>query len=57
MFHLLRQFRIFYKGQQPVGVALWALVDETVAKRIVRIIELVAPFGGQAEMCAHVGVI
>lgn len=25
---LLRQFRIFYKGEQPVGVALWALADE-----------------------------
>jgi cytolysin-activating lysine-acyltransferase len=22
---LLRQFRIFYNGEQPVGVALWAL--------------------------------
>src|SRR6201995_51661 len=31
---LLRQFRIFYKGEQPVGVALWALVDDLVAKRI-----------------------
>ncbi|WBL80141.1 toxin-activating lysine-acyltransferase [Bradyrhizobium xenonodulans] len=31
---LLRQFRIFYKGEQPVGVAFWALVDEIVAKRI-----------------------
>jgi cytolysin-activating lysine-acyltransferase len=64
---LLRQFRIFYKGEQPVGVALWALVDEIVAKRIdtgdkrlsavewkngtsVRIIDVVAPFGGEAEM-------
>jgi cytolysin-activating lysine-acyltransferase len=64
---LLRQFRIFYQGQQPVGVALWALVDELVAKRIdagdnrlsavewksgsnMRIVELVAPFGGEAEI-------
>jgi cytolysin-activating lysine-acyltransferase len=31
---LLRQFRIFYKGEQPVGVVLWALVDDIVAKRI-----------------------
>ena len=64
---LLRQFRIFYKGEQPVGVALWALVDDLVAKRIdagdkrlaavewksginMRIIDVVAPFGGEAEM-------
>jgi cytolysin-activating lysine-acyltransferase len=64
---LLRQFRIFYKGEQPVGVALWALVDDLVAKRIdtgdkrlaavewksgtnMRIIDIVAPFGGEAEM-------
>jgi cytolysin-activating lysine-acyltransferase len=31
---LLRQFRIFYKGEQPVGVALWALADDLVAGRI-----------------------
>ena len=31
---LLRQFRIFYKGEQPVGVALWALADDLVARRI-----------------------
>ena len=64
---LLRQFRIFYKGEQPVGVALWALADEIVAKRIdagdrrltavewksganMRIIDVVAPFGGETEM-------
>ena len=64
---LLRQFRIFYKGEQPVGVALWALADELVAKRIdagdtrlaavewksgshMRLIDVVAPFGGEAEM-------
>jgi cytolysin-activating lysine-acyltransferase len=64
---LLRQFRIFYKGEQPVGVVLWALADELVAKRIdaddkrlaavewksgvnMRIIDVVAPFGGEAEM-------
>ena len=69
---LLRQFRIFYKGEQPVGVACWALADELVAKRIdvgdrrlaavewksgtnLRIVELVAPFGGEAEMRTQVG--
>jgi cytolysin-activating lysine-acyltransferase len=69
---LLRQFRIFYKGEQPVGVALWALADDLVAGRIdagdrrltavewksgtaMRIVELVAPFGGEAEMRAQLG--
>jgi cytolysin-activating lysine-acyltransferase len=69
---LLRQFRIFYHGEQPVGVALWALVDDLVAKRIdagdrrltavewksgaaMRIVEVVAPFGGEAEMRAQIG--
>lgn len=69
---LLRQFRIFYRGEQPVGVALWALADELVARRIdagdtrltavewksgptMRIVELVAPFGGEAEMRAQLG--
>jgi cytolysin-activating lysine-acyltransferase len=64
---LLRQFRLFYRGEQPVGVALWALADDLVAKRIdagdnrltavewksgtnLRIIDIVAPFGGEAEM-------
>ena len=64
---LLQQFRIFYKGEQPVGVVLWALVDDAVAKRIdasdhplaaaewkcgthKRIVDVVAPFGGEAEM-------
>jgi cytolysin-activating lysine-acyltransferase len=64
---LLRQFRIFYSGEQPVGAALWALADDLVAKRIdagdkrlaavewksgsnMRIIDIVAPFGGEAEM-------
>jgi cytolysin-activating lysine-acyltransferase len=68
---LLRQFRIFYKGEQPVGVALWALADDLVARRIdagdkrlaavewksgsnMRIVELVAPFGGEAEMRGQV---
>jgi cytolysin-activating lysine-acyltransferase len=71
---LLRQFRMFYKGEQPVGVALWALADDTVAKRIDagdnrltavewksgsnrRIVELVAPFGGEAEMRGQVAGI
>src|SRR5256885_12617066 len=30
---LLRQFRIFCQGEQPVGVALWALADDLVAGR------------------------
>jgi cytolysin-activating lysine-acyltransferase len=64
---LLRQFRIFYSGEQPVGVALWALADDLVAKRIdagdkrlaavewksgsnMRIVDIVSPFGGEAEM-------
>jgi cytolysin-activating lysine-acyltransferase len=58
---------MFYNGKQPVGVALWALADEIVAKRIdagdarltavewksgsnMRIVDVVAPFGGEAEM-------
>ena len=68
---LLRQFRIFYQGERPVGVALWALADQLVAKRIdagdtrltavewksgasKRIVDIVAPFGGEAEMRAQV---
>jgi cytolysin-activating lysine-acyltransferase len=64
---LLKQFRIFYKGEQPVGVALWAITDEITAKRIdtgerrltaaewkcgtcFRILDVVAPFGGELEM-------
>jgi cytolysin-activating lysine-acyltransferase len=71
---LLKQFRMFYNGEQPVGVALWALVDEIVAKRIdagdvrltavewksgtnMRIVDVVAPFGGEAEMRGQVGVL
>jgi cytolysin-activating lysine-acyltransferase len=69
---LLRQFRIFYQGEQPVGVALWALADELVAKRIdaddkrlaavewksgsnMRIIDVVAPFGGEVEIRESLG--
>jgi cytolysin-activating lysine-acyltransferase len=69
---LLRQFRIFYKGEQPVGVALWALADKLVARRIdagdrrltavewksgttMRIVDIVAPFGGEAEMRNQLG--
>jgi cytolysin-activating lysine-acyltransferase len=69
---LLRQFRIFYQGDRPVGVALWALADDLVAKRIdagnprlsaaewksgtqLRIIDIIGPFGGEAEMRAQVG--
>jgi cytolysin-activating lysine-acyltransferase len=68
---LLRQFRIFYKGEQPVGVALWALADDLVTKRIdannkrlaavewkngtnMRIIDIIAPFGGEAEMLQQI---
>jgi cytolysin-activating lysine-acyltransferase len=64
---LLKQFRMFYKGEQPVGVAVWALVDDFVAKRIddgdkrltavewksganMRVLDVVAPFGAEAEM-------
>ena len=67
---LLKQFRIFYKGDQPVGIVLWAFVDDLVATRIdtddkrlsavewrcgsnVRIIDVVAPFGGEVEMRAQ----
>jgi cytolysin-activating lysine-acyltransferase len=70
---LLKQFRMFYKGEQPVGVALWALVDDLVAKRIdagdkrlsavewqsgshTRMIDVVAPFGGEAEMREQVRI-
>jgi cytolysin-activating lysine-acyltransferase len=69
---LLRQFRIFYQGDRPVGVALWALADDLVARRIdagnprlsaaewksgtlLRIIDIIAPFGGEAEIRAQVG--
>lgn len=69
---LLQQFRIFYKGEQPVGVAFWALADEIVAKRIDagdvrltpaewksgasrKIVDVVAPFGGEAEMRGQIG--
>ncbi len=31
---MLRQFKIFYNGDQPVGLALWALVDSAVAERM-----------------------
>ena len=68
---LLKQFRMFYKGAQPVGVAVWAMVDDLVAKRIdandkrlsavewksgtnMRIIDIVAPFGAEAEMRGQV---
>jgi cytolysin-activating lysine-acyltransferase len=68
---LLKQFRIFYQDERPVGVAVWALVDEFVAKRIdagdrrltamewksgsnMRLIDVVAPFGGEAEMRGQV---
>jgi cytolysin-activating lysine-acyltransferase len=71
---LLRQFRIFYKGEQPVGVALWALADELVAKRIdagdkrlaavewksgtnMRVVDIVAPFGGEVEIWKQISGI
>ena len=61
------QFRIFCKDEQSAGVALWALTNDLVAKRIdagdkrltavewksgtnMRIVDIVAPFGGEAEM-------
>jgi hypothetical protein len=64
---LLKQFRIFTKGGQLVGVAVWALIDDLVAKRIdagdkrlsavewksgghKRIVDVLAPFGGEAKM-------
>jgi cytolysin-activating lysine-acyltransferase len=30
----LKQFRIFYRADRPVGVALWAQVDDAIAKRV-----------------------
>jgi cytolysin-activating lysine-acyltransferase len=71
---LLKQFRIFYKGEQPVGVAVWALADDLVAQRIDagdkrltavewksganrRILDVVAPFGAEAEMRAQLDSI
>jgi cytolysin-activating lysine-acyltransferase len=71
---LLRQFRVFYSGEQPVGVVMWALADELVARRIdagdtrlaavewksgtnMRIVDIVAPFGGEAEMRGQVSSI
>jgi len=63
----LKQFRIFYRGDRPVGLALWAQVDDAIAKRLdsgdkrlaaaewrcgphQRIVEVVAPFGGEQEI-------
>jgi hemolysin-activating ACP:hemolysin acyltransferase len=63
-----------HAGEQPVGVARWALADGFVAKRIgsndrrlsavewksgtnMRIIELVAPFGGEGEMREQVAAL
>jgi cytolysin-activating lysine-acyltransferase len=63
----------FPQGGQPVGVALWALTDEIVAKRIddgdsrlaaverksganMRIIDVVASFGGEAEIRAQIEI-
>ena len=71
---LLKQFRVFYKGEQPVGVALWALVDDLVAKRIdagdkrltavewksganMRVLDVVAPFGAEAEMREQIAAL
>jgi cytolysin-activating lysine-acyltransferase len=31
---MLRQFKLFYNGEQPVGLALWAMVDSSVAARM-----------------------
>jgi cytolysin-activating lysine-acyltransferase len=69
---LLRQFWMFHHDEQPIAVALWALVDGLVAKRIdagdkrltaaewksgtnTRTIDLVAPFGREAEMFSQTG--
>jgi cytolysin-activating lysine-acyltransferase len=69
---LLQQFRVFYKGEQPAGVVLWALTDDIVARRIdagttrltpaewksgtmIRIVDVVAPFGGEAKMREQIG--
>ncbi|HVQ67005.1 MAG TPA: toxin-activating lysine-acyltransferase [Bradyrhizobium sp.] len=71
---LLKQFRMFYKGEQPVGVAVWALVDDLVAKRIdagdkrltavewksgpnMRVLDVVAPFGAEAEMREQIAAL
>ena len=71
---LLKQFRIFYKGELPVGVALWALADDLVAQRIdagdkrltavewksganMRILDVVAPFGAEAEMREQIAAL
>jgi cytolysin-activating lysine-acyltransferase len=65
---------MFYKGEQPVGVAVWALVDDLVAKRIdagdkrlsavewksgshMRIVDVVAPFGGESEMQGQIQIL
>jgi cytolysin-activating lysine-acyltransferase len=31
---LLRQFRVFYAPDRPIGVALWAYVNEEVEQRL-----------------------
>ncbi|MBC7871098.1 MAG: toxin-activating lysine-acyltransferase [Chitinophagaceae bacterium] len=31
---LLKQFRVFYAPDRPIGVALWAYVNEEVEKRL-----------------------
>jgi cytolysin-activating lysine-acyltransferase len=68
---MLRQFKLFYNGEQPVGLALWALVDSSVAARMdagdnrltaaewkcgegFRIVDVIAPFGGEDEMRGRV---
>ena len=68
LFHPLRAHRVAL-----AGVALWALADDLVARRIdagdrrltavewksganKRIVELVAPFGGEAEMRGQVAI-
>jgi cytolysin-activating lysine-acyltransferase len=64
---MLNQFQIFYANEKPIGVTLWASVNDIVGKRIdlnekrltaaewksgpqKRIIEIIAPFGGEQEM-------
>jgi cytolysin-activating lysine-acyltransferase len=64
---MLKQFKLFYNGEQVVGLVLWAMVDSSVAARMdagdnrlavaewkcgeeFRIVDVVAPFGGEDEM-------
>ena len=67
---LLKQFRIFYKDETPVGLVLWARISDEVEARLtqpnarlqpkdwrsghtLKIVEVVAPFGGAEELRAQ----